>query len=38
MNHMRFAYRVSIWIEHLPEQIEIGGPNYCIRPDCVGRA
>ena len=36
MNPTRFAYWVTIWVVHLPEQTKPGGPNYRIGPDCWG--
>ena len=38
MNHMRFADLVTIWVVHLLEWTEIGGPNYRIGPDSAGIA
>ena len=38
MNHTRFANWVTIWVEHFPEWTKMGGPNYGIRADYVGRA
>ena len=38
MKHKRFADWVTIWVAHLPERTETGGPNYRIGPDSTGRA
>ena len=35
INHMRFADWVITWVVHLQESTNTGGPNNCIRPDCV---
>ena len=38
LNRMRFAYWVTILVEHLPERTKTGRLNYRIGLDCVGHA
>ena len=34
MNHTKLADYITIWVVHLPERTETGGPNYSIGQDC----